>query len=78
MACANFPRGVEFRGSLAPFFFLHILKQKKIVSLISFCILHPLSSYRNKRPYPALRYSEKGYQVSEGEQPSASDLQKFK
>ena len=30
MACANFPRGVEFRGSLAPFF-LHILKQKKNV-----------------------------------------------
>ena len=31
----------------------------------------------NKRPYPALHYSEKGQQVSEGEQPSASDLQKF-
>ena len=29
LACAEFPRGVEFRGSLAPFFFLHILKQKK-------------------------------------------------
>ena len=26
-ACADFPRGVEFRGSLAPFF-LHILKKK--------------------------------------------------
>ena len=30
LACAEFPRGVEFRGSLAPFF-LHILKQKKIL-----------------------------------------------
>ena len=28
LACAEFPRCVEFRGSLAPFF-LHILKQKK-------------------------------------------------
>ena len=28
LACAEFPRGVEFRGSLAPFF-LRILKQKK-------------------------------------------------
>ena len=28
LACAEFPRGVEFRGPLAPFF-LHILKQKK-------------------------------------------------
>ena len=31
MACANFPRGLEFWGSLAPFFFLHILKQKKVL-----------------------------------------------
>ena len=30
---------------------------------------------RPERPYPALRYSEKGQQVSKGEQPSASDLQ---
>ena len=28
LACAEFPRGVEFWSSLAPFF-LHILKQKK-------------------------------------------------
>ena len=28
LACAEFPRGVEFRGPLAPFF-LHILKEKK-------------------------------------------------
>ena len=28
LACAEFPSGVEFRGSLAPFF-LHILIQKK-------------------------------------------------
>ena len=28
LACAGFPRGVEFQGSLAPFF-LHILKQQK-------------------------------------------------
>ena len=47
MACANFPRGVEFRGSSAPFF-LHILKQKKIdqdreASLIKkeYCRLSP-------------------------------------
>ena len=37
------------------------------------CILNK----RPERPYPALHYSEKGHQVSEGEQPSASDLQKF-
>ena len=30
LACAEFPRGVEFRGSLA-LFFLHILKQKKVI-----------------------------------------------
>ena len=30
LACAEFSRGVEFRGSLAPFF-LHILKQKKLI-----------------------------------------------
>ena len=42
-------------------------------------VLFPDFSYNKRpdRPYPALRYSEKGYQVSEGEQPSASDLQKF-
>ena len=31
LASAEFPRGVEFRGSLAPFFFLHILEQKKTI-----------------------------------------------
>ena len=36
-----------------------------------------ISNKRPERPYLALRYSEKGQQVSEGEQPSASDLQKF-
>ena len=35
------------------------------------------SNKRPERPYPALNYSEKRQQVSEGEQSSASDLQKF-
>ena len=29
LACAEFPRGVEFRGSLAPFFFSTSLKKKE-------------------------------------------------
>ena len=44
------------------------------------CQITIWTTYLNKRPerpYPALRYSEKGQQVSEGDQPSASDLQKF-
>ena len=32
MTCANFLRGVEFRGSLAPFF-LHIFKRKKALGV---------------------------------------------
>ena len=42
MACANFPRGVEFRGSLSPFF-LHILKQKECIMCVQYiggCSVH--------------------------------------
>ena len=31
LACAEFPRGVEFRGSLAPFFFSTSLNKKKMI-----------------------------------------------
>ena len=37
-ACADFPRGVEFRGSLAPFFFSTSLNKKKdIISPLPGC-----------------------------------------
>ena len=52
---------VKFKGA-------ELINQFEIILIIN---------KRPERPYPALRYSEKGQQVSEGEQSSASDLQKF-
>ena len=44
LACAEFPRGVEFQGSLAPFF-LHILKQKKEQPCVCFDPIPACSSH---------------------------------
>ena len=55
LACAEFPKGVAFWGSLAPFF-LHILKQKKLIKKeYCRCGPHPLQMTSSRARPPLVK-----------------------